>query len=146
MMPSLIFKAILCIGVWLADVGDLPARIPLQSVEASPATFRHDDRRLGQKLFLALGFLSFVAGCAFVAVKLQRNGALRKLPTNVSRRAACRVLDFKRVTAKLIIVTVELPGGGIITLADNGNTLKILSRTEPSVSSASPVDGANHAA
>lgn len=130
MISNILMGRLFCV---LLAVGAMP-RTSAQSVpptvDPAPASFRHDDGHLGGKLLLALGFLSFVAAGAVVLVRLKQDGKLSLLPGALAKHEGCLVLETKRVGAKLMIVTLKVPGGAIVTIAENGHSICLLNRRE----------------
>jgi hypothetical protein len=122
-----------CVNLALALLGTIDAspEVVRPPSESTAVAFKHSDDHLGQKLLLALGFVTFVGAGAFVLVRLRQDGRLALSPGVARKWSGAKILDFKRVSGKLVIVTLELSSGAVVTVADNGMSVCVLDRVEP---------------
>jgi flagellar biogenesis protein FliO len=106
---------------------------------AAPALeFRHDDAAASSQGVMALIFVAVLAAAAWGIVYYFRQTGRSPLNERVS---AVRIVQFKRLTPKLSVVTVSIDGQRTVIFADNGQALLLLaseSKGSPSGSTQEP--------
>lgn len=130
MKSTVLLGHLFCVLLAFGVASGSAAQAEAQVTPAASVSFKHDNGHLGGKLLLALGFLSLVAAGAFVLVRLKKDGRLRLLPGVLDEYEGCRVLEIKRIGARLTVVTVRTPGGAIVTIAENGHSICVVNRLE----------------
>ena len=91
---------------------------------AQPLEFRHEEAAAPGKAVLGLAFVAVLAALGWGGVQyLRRSG---RVPAPSSAQGV-KVLQFKRLSARLSIVTVNIDDRQTVIFADNGHSLLLLS-------------------
>lgn len=111
-----------------------PSATAMVSASSAPLEFRHDDGDLWMHAGVAAAFVLVVAiGAAFVVKQAGRGGILQRLGASGSTRSTnIRVVNLRRLTSRLSIVTVEIDQSKTVIFADNGQSLLMLASKEMS--------------
>jgi len=120
-------------------LGFLPALSALAADGGTQALdFRHDDGVSIAQLLLALGFVAILAAAGWWLVRYLRQAGLVQPVVGRTASSAVRVLQLKRVSPRLSIVTVSIDDRRTVVFADNGQSLLLLSDGPADHSGVSP--------